>query len=191
MNFTSREIVVGVVSSIIASLILFVVIPIIKKGSSWVIKRITEQNYRLRNSLYSYAAQRNLPYSTDLHFLMLLILFSVLTVLTYIEDPSSIEQLNLVQISNRAVFLYVFNFFIIIYFAFRLTLRLKVGDIIRRFDNTIRLIKPYTSENEIYQVERQWVLMRSYEDSLKVKSHLKMLIEEADRKASKKDSAIM
>jgi uncharacterized protein YacL len=166
-----REVLLSVISSLIGSVLLLMIAPVFRKLGSWIIKVVTHHNRKLRDSIYKHAAKRVLPYSSDLNLLVVFIFLFSSTILIYLESPEAINLFT-TDFPYRPIILFVFISIVAAYFLFRLGIRKSVENLIIKFDNTIRFIRPHVAEQEIHLIESEWVVMKSHEDFLIIKKSL-------------------
>lgn len=160
---TTTTVIIGVLSSLIASFLFWIIVPLIKKLGISTINLFARRSKKFRDSIYKRAAKRKTNHNLDQGVLLISILtFSILSWAVLSENLSF--ESSLLNKRFEKIFFYATAAFIVLTFYLRMTTREKIMDLVQDFNNDIELLTPFVAKDIIFNLKRSWILMNDYED---------------------------
>lgn len=176
-ELTQSPIFIGVISSLVASLIFWIVLPLIKKFISKIIILISNQNNRIKNKIYKKAATRTISHSSDHGLLLSLILF-----LTSMNNAILTENLSFktewFDEDTTKILLLTTIVIVTLFYQFRWVYRDLIIRLTRQNDNKLELIRAFIDDKTYYLLKGQWINMESYDDYMKMQNTINSILKE-------------
>lgn len=171
---TTSSILIGVISSLIASLIFWIAIPGIKKLGESIIKGFANRNKKFKDSIYKKAGKRRTDNNFDQGVIIIVTMTYTLLIWGLLAENISFET-NYFNEDIDKLIIRIFALFLMIFFLLRWASRSIIKDIVQNFENKIDLIRPFVDDAEIYLLKRKWILMENYDDFKKIGERIKQI----------------
>lgn len=161
------SVIIGILSSLFASIIFYFSVHIFKRLFSFLINKYIRLNKKISEKFIKRIASRNINYIFDLGYaLIIIIVFVIFIGFNVIEKVDF--RINLFPPTFQEIFAIVWAIIVVLYFTSRFATYYKIQKEIIDFENELRIIRPKVKQEEIFILEREWLLMKTFDDLFKI-----------------------
>ena len=182
----TQGIIIGIITSFIASILFYLILPLFKKIGIGITKKIENVSTQFRNSIYLKASEREYSHWDDLG-----IILTLNTMILIILSVSLFEKLdtttNIVSERMEHIIAWVLGITIATIILFRWSIRERIKSIVKYFEFIFTSARPYLTELESHEINKKWILIKNKEMHDNLIKEIKNVIEK--NKKSSEQSA--
>ena len=170
-----NAILIGVITSLIASVVIYFIVPILRTIGKKIVLKVSEKNKKFREKIILRTARKQSTHLRDIYFLTLLNAITVIALMMINLGKFDFSS-NYFNETVEIVFLLSFVFIIYIGFLFRMFTTELIIDRIRRFEFETTMLNVHLSKKEMILLKSEWVKMKTEEDYSELKSKINSLL---------------
>lgn len=159
-----KAILIGVASSLIAAILIYFIVPVLKKVGKWIIIKFENSNKNFRNKIIAKSAKKQSSHLGDINLISIISVTFILGIAMVVAEGTDLSSSFLKDQITSRVFGFSVMTFIFTFFSFRFLVRENISDKIKAFEYYLTILSEHLSRKEIAKLKSEWSKMRNEDD---------------------------